>query len=385
MKIGLVSPYDFAYPGGVASHISSLERYFTRMGHEVKVIAPASRPIPDFGDRFIAIGKPYPIPGSDSIIRIPISLRLGPTIKEVLARENFNIIHLHEPLMPMLCSAVLRFSNTVNVGTFHACEGKPGYNVGRPISTWMIRRRVRKLHGRIAVSQPARDFHARHIPGHYEIIPNGIDLERFTTDVSPFEEYRDGKLNILFVGRLEFRKGVNYLLKAYLRIKSEFPDSRLLIVGPGTRLRKRYERWVEQNRLEDVIFIGYVSSDDLLRYYQTADIFCAPATSRESFGIVLLEAMAMGKPIVATNISGYASVATDGEDSLLVPPQNDLEMARALGTLLSDENLRTEMGARGRQKAERYSWEHVAERVLDYYGRVLDGSGGNASAGLNLP
>jgi len=281
--------------------------------------------------------------------------------------------------MPMLCSAVLRFSNTVNVGTFHACEGKPGYNVARPISTWMIRRRVHKLHGRIAVSKPARDFHAKHVPGHYEIIPNGIDLERFTMDVSPFEEYRDGKLNILFVGRLEFRKGVNYLLKAYLRIKSEFPNSRLLIVGPGTRLRKRYERWVEKNRLEDVIFIGYVTSDDLLRYYQTADIFCAPATSRESFGIVLLEAMAMGKPIVATNISGYASVATDGEDSLLVPPQNDRELARALTGLLSDENLRREMGARGRQKAERYSWEHVAQRVLDYYMAVLDGSRGNTS------
>ncbi len=379
MKIGLVSPYDFAYPGGVASHISSLESRFTRMGHEVKVIAPASRPIPDFGDRFIAIGKPYPIPSSDSIIRIPISLRLASSIKETLEREKFDILHLHEPFMPMLCSAVLRFSNTVNVGTFHACQGKPGYNVGRPISTWMIRRRVHKLNGRIAVSKPARDFHARHVPGHYEIIPNGIDLERFTMDVSPFEEYRDGKLNILFVGRLEFRKGVNYLLKAYLRIKSEFPDSRVLIVGPGTRLRKRYERWVEKNRLEDIIFTGYVSSDDLLRYYQTADIFCAPATSRESFGIVLLEAMAMGKPIVATNIEGYASVATDGEDSLLVPPQDDREMAWALGTLLSDENLRGEMGARGRQKAERYSWEHVAQRVLDYYGRVLDGSRGNAS------
>ena len=379
MKIGLVSPYDFAYPGGVASHISSLESRFTRMGHEVKVIAPASRPIPDFGDRFIAIGKPYPIPSSDSIIRIPISLRLASSIKETLEREKFDILHLHEPFMPMLCSAVLRFSNTVNVGTFHACQGKPGYNVGRPISTWMIRRRLHKLNGRIAVSKPARDFHARYVPGHYEIIPNGIDLERFTMDVSPFEEYRDSKLNILFVGRLEFRKGVNYLLKAYLRIKSEFPDSRVLIVGPGTRLRKRYERWVKKNRLEDIIFIGYVSSDDLLRYYQTADIFCAPATSRESFGIVLLEAMAMGKPIVATNIEGYASVATDGEDSLLVPPQNDQEMAWALGTHLSDENLRREMGNRGRQKAERYSWEHVAGRVLDYYGRVLDGSGGNAS------
>jgi len=270
MKIALVSPYDFAHPGGVVNHISELERQLTRMGHEVKVIAPASGPIDSLGDRFIQIGKPYPIPSSDSVIRIPISLRLASSIKETLEREKFDVIHLHEPFMPMLCSAVLRFSNTTNIGTFHACEGKPGYNVGRPISTWMIRRRVHKLNGRIAVSEPARDFHARHVPGHYEIIPNGIDLERFTMDVSPFEEYRDGKLNILFVGRLEFRKGVNYLLKAYL--------------------------------------------------------------------------------------------------------------AQALATLLGDENLRREMGARGMQKAERYSWERVAQRVLGFYDQVLSEYGKEATA-----
>jgi phosphatidylinositol alpha-mannosyltransferase len=384
MKIALVSPYDFAYPGGVASHISSLERCFTRMGHEVKVIAPASKPISDFGDRFIAIGKPYPIPSSDSVIRIPISLRLGPTIKEVLARENFDIIHLHEPFMPMLCSAVLRFSNTTNIGTFHACQGKPGYNVGRPISTWMIRRRLHKLHGRIAVSKPARDFHAAHVPGQYEIIPNGIDLEHFSADVSPIEEYCDGKQNIVFCGRLEFRKGVNYLLKAYLEVKQEIPDSRVLIVGPGTRLRKRYERWVRRHHLEnDVIFIGYVSYDDLVRYYKTADVFCAPATSRESFGIVLLEAMAVGKPIVATNIDGYASVVADGEDGLLVPPCDSPSLARALVTLLNDRALQEQMGAKGKIKARNYSWDHVGQRVMDYYGKVLGESRGEVSGGLN--
>ncbi len=380
MKIALVSPYDFVYPGGVANHISSLERYFTRMGHEVRVIAPASKPVPDFGDRFIAIGKPYPFPSSDSVVRVPISLRLGPAIKKVLARENFDIIHLHEPFMPMLCSAVLRFSNTVNVGTFHACQGKPGYNVGRPISTWMIRRRVRKLHGRIAVSKPARDFHARYVPGHYEIIPNGIDLEHFSVDVPKIEEFCDGKQNILFVGRLEFRKGVNYLLKAYLDVKREIPNSRLIIVGPGTRLRKRYERWVRRHHLEnDVIFAGYVSYEDLVRYYKTADVFCAPAISRESFGIVLLEAMAVGKPIVASNIEGYASVVADGEDGLLVPPCDAPGLARALMTVLGDQALREQMGAKGVLKARDYSWEHVSQRVFDYYVAVLDGSRGNTS------
>ena len=374
MKIALVSPYDFAHPGGVPNHISSLERHLTRMGHEVKVIAPASRAVTTFGDRFIPIGKPHPIPSSGSIIRIPISLHLAPTIKEMLAREKFDVIHLHEPFMPMLCSAVLRLSNTANIGTFHACDGSPGYNMGWPIGRIILNLRRRKLDGKIAVSKPAMNYASKYVPGHYEIIPNGIDLEHFSPDVSPIEEYRDGKLNILFVGRLEFRKGVNYLLKAYLQVKREISNSRLIIVGPGTRLRKRYEKWIRHNALKDVVFVGYATYSDLPRYYKTADVFCAPATSRESFGIILLEAMAIGKPIVATNIDGYASVATHGEEGWLVPPKNSGELAHALISLLKDEKLRQQMGAQGRATAEKYSWERIAQRVLDYYVRVLSES-----------
>ena len=373
MKIALVSPYDFAYPGGVTNHISALERHFTRMGHEVKVIAPASIAVSNFGDRFIPIGKPRPIPSSGSIIRITISLRLASKIKAVLEQEKFDIIHLHEPFMPMLCSAVLRFSNTVNIGTFHACQGRPGYNWGKPISTWMIRRRLHKLHGRIAVSKPAMDYASKYVPGYYNIIPNGINLEHFSSRVSTIDEFCDGKLNILFVGRLEFRKGLNYLLKAYLEVKREIPNSRLIVVGPGNRLRKRYEKWIKRNGLKDVVFVGYASYSDLPRYYKTADIFCAPATSRESFGIVLLEAMAVGKPIVATNIDGYASVVAHGEDGWLVPPKDNRRLAGALISVMNDETLRQQMGSRGRLKAEEYGWEHIAQRVLDYYIQVLDG------------
>ena len=166
MKIALVSPYDFAYPGGVTNHISSLEHHFTRMGHEVKVIAPASKAASSFGDRFIPIGKPRPIPASGSIARITLSLRLASMIKAVLSEEKFDIIHLHEPFMPMLCSAVLRFSNATNIGTFHACDGRPGYKFGRPISTIMLKRRVRKLDGKIAVSKPAMEFAIKYVPGY---------------------------------------------------------------------------------------------------------------------------------------------------------------------------------------------------------------------------
>jgi len=375
MKIALVSPYDFAYPGGVVNHISALERHFTKMGHQVRVIAPASKAVPNFGDRFIPIGKPRPIPASGSIARVTISLRLASRIKEVLAEEKFDIIHLHEPFMPMLCSAVLRFSDTVNIGTFHACHGTflgmSGYNFGRPISRIMLNRRRRKLVGKIAVSQPAMEFASKHIPGYYNIIPNGIDLGQFSPNVPPIERFRDGKINILFVGRLEKRKGLDYLLKAYRHVKEEFPNLRLIVVGPGTRLRKKYERQVRRNGLEDVVFVGYASYDELPRYYKTADIFCSPATGRESFGIVLLEAMAVGKPTVASNIEGYASVITHGVDGLLVPPKDDKELARALLSLMSDESLRGELGAKGMLTAQEYDWEKIARRVFDYYVRVL--------------
>lgn len=371
MKIALVSPYDFAYPSGVNIHVSSLERRFTKMGHDVKIIAPSSGNVSGIGGKFIRIGTPIPIPAGGTICRVTISLRLGPTIKSVLSQENFDIIHLHEPFMPMLCSAVLRFSNTANVATFHAFGGKPGYNFGRPISTIMLRRRLHKLDGKIAVSKAAMEFASKYVPGYYNIIPNGIDLELFSPDVSPISEFCDGKLNILFVGRLEKQKGANYLIRAYKRVRQEVPNSRLIIVGPGTRLRGKYEKEVARSGLKDVIFVGGKPQSELPQYYKTADVFCAPATGLESFGIVLLEAMAVGKPIVATNIEGYNSVLTHGVEGLLVPPKNEEMLARALVSLLTNEPLRQEMGARGRLKAKEYSWEHIVQRVLNYYVRIL--------------
>ena len=371
VKIALISPYDFAYPGGVCIHISCLEQQFIRMGHEVKVIAPASKAISGFGDRFIPIGRPRPIPTSGSIARLTLSLRLSSRIKEVLEREKFDIIHLHEPLMPMLCTSVLRLSQTATVGTFHASNGRPGYNLGRPISKWFLKRWFRKLDGKIAVSKPAMEFANGHFRGYYNIIPNGVDLDHFSPDVAPIEEFKDGKLNILFVGRLEKRKGLKYLLEAYRRIKQGMPNTRLIVVGPGTRLRCKYEKKVARSGLKDVVFIGFAGYEDLPRYYKTADVFCAPATGSESFGIILLEAMALAKPIVASNIEGYASVISDGVDGQLVPPKDSQSLAQALITLLNDESLRQEMGAQGRAKALSYGWDAIARDILDYYHRLL--------------
>jgi len=341
------------------------------MGHEVKVIAPASKAISGFGDRFIPIGSPRPIPSSGSITRITISPWLASGIKPVLERENFDIIHLHEPLMPMLCTTVLRLSKTANVGTFHACHGQPGYDFAKPFGRWILKKWFRKLDGKIAVSKPAREFVRGYFPGYYNIIPNGVDVDHFSPDVSPIGEFSDGKLNILFVGRLEKRKGVKYLLEAFRQVKQEIPDSRLIIVGPGTRLRRRYEKHVMKNGLKDVVFTGLVPYEELPRYYKAADVFCAPATGRESFGIILLEAMAVGKPIVASDIEGYANVVSHGVDGLLVPPADKGSLAQALISLLADGSLRQKMGAKGRAKALEHSWEQIAKKVLNYYVRVL--------------
>jgi phosphatidylinositol alpha-mannosyltransferase len=341
------------------------------MGHEVRVIAPASKAVSGFGDRFIPIGRPRPVPSSGSIARVTLSLWLSSKVKEVLERENFDVIHLHEPLMPMLCTNVLRFSQTANIGTFHASHGRPGYNLAKPFGKWLLKKWFRRIHGKIAVSKPAVDFAHEHFPGYYNIIPNGVDLDRFSPDVAPIEEFCDDKLNILFVGRLEKRKGLQYLLQAFVQVKREIPNCRLIVVGPGTRLRRKYDKLVAKRGLKDVVFTGFVAYDELPRYYKTADVFCAPATGRESFGIILLEAMAVAKPIVASNIEGYASVIDNGVDGLLVPPRDIGTLAQTLISLLKDGSLCQEMGARGRAKALEHSWEHIARDILNYYARVL--------------
>jgi phosphatidyl-myo-inositol alpha-mannosyltransferase len=374
MKIALVSPYDFAYPGGVVRHICNLESQFTRMGHLVKIIAPASKPVDGYGDRFIAIGTPRPIPTSGSIARITISFNLADKVKEVLEREKFDIVHLHEPLVPTLGYTVLRLSRSVNIGTFHAAEARPSYRWTKPLLVSQLYKKwFRKLDGRIAVSPPARDFINHHYPSTYEIIPNGVDINLFTPSIEPVAKFKDGKLNILFLGRLEVRKGLEYLLKAYALFKPDFPDCRLIVVTPSTRLRKKYEKQVAYANLTDVVFVGGVGEKEKSRYYATADIFCAPSTGHESQGVVLLEAMASGKPVVASSISGYASVIDSEAEGLLVPPKQEVPLAQALTRLMRDEGLRRRMGQAGRVKSETYSWERVARQVMDLYMKVMMG------------
>ena len=370
MKIALVCPYDFAHPGGVGIHISCLAENFAQMGHSVRILASSSRPKDELGyDNLAVIGRPISIRSGGSVARMTISPRVSGPIKRILKEENFDLIHIHEPLLPSLPLNVLRFSKTINIGTFHAYHGKHrGYGFWKFfLKRWWFP----KLHGKIAVSRPALEFVSRYFPGEYTIIPNGIDVEHFSNNVAPIEEYCDGKLNILSVGRLERRKGVEHLLEAYHLAKRELPESRLLIVGPAGGLREELERIIYEKGLRDVVFVGYMSYDELARFYKTADIFCAPATGKESFGIVLLEAMAASKPIVAASNEGYSGIVSHGVDGLLVEPGEEVGLANSLLQLAGDKSLREEMGARGKLKAQSYSWERVARQVMDYYEEVM--------------
>jgi phosphatidyl-myo-inositol alpha-mannosyltransferase len=375
MKIALVSPYDFAYPSGVCNHISCLEKQFTRMGHDVKIIAPASKAFYTLGDKFIRVGTPRPIPVSGSIARITLSIRLESQIKEIFEREKFDICHLHEPLMPTLCTTVLRLKHAPMVGTFHASGGKNWYTMFSPIAKWYLDRWFRKLDARICVSQPAYNYINKFFPADFKIIPNGVDTRHFNNGATPLPVFMDGKINILFVGRLEKRKGFDYLLEAYRLVRNEVPECRLIQVGPGVRLRKQYEKRIRQFNIPDVSFNGFIHYDELPAYYKSADIACFPATGWESQGIVLLEAMSTGKPVIASNIDGFTTVLTNGVEGITVPPRNSEKLAEAILKLIRNKKLREEMGEKGKPRAQEYDWDIISRKIMDVYEVALKQAG----------
>ncbi|MFQ6015467.1 MAG: glycosyltransferase family 4 protein [Anaerolineae bacterium] len=371
MKIAQVSPYDFTIAGGVQTHISNLDIHFQRLGHEVRIIAPCSADDQELDEHIINVsGTVWSAPFSGSRARVTPSPRTYRRVKHILARERFDIVHLHEPMTPLLPLAVLRHSKTVNVGTFHA------YRESHAIYKYFNRAFkffMNKLDGRIAVSRAARDTVGRYFPDDYVIIPNGIEVERFGgQDVLPLPRFQDSKLNILFVGRLEKRKGFRYLMQAFPYVQAELPNTRLIVVGDYDKDdKKSYVRYARQHRLRNVRFVGYVQPEMLPRYYRSCHLFCAPSTGFESFGIVLLEAMAAGAPIVASDIAGYREVLEHRKEGLLVEPENERALAEAIIYLLKNPDLGRTMGEQGKVKAACYAWDKIAQRILDYYEELL--------------
>ena len=375
MKVGLVSPYDFASPGGVNDHVRRLAVRLRQLGHEARIFAPSSRADVDFDSAlFYRIGTPIAIPVNDSVARITLSFHLANQVAAIIADEGFDVLHFHEPLMPALPITMLRMSTTANVGTFHAfARSNVGYFYGRPL----LQPYLAHLHRGIAVSEPARAFVQRYFPDFpLRVIPNGVDLNVYRSGLAPIRHLRDENLNVLFVGRLEKRKGLGDLLRAYRAMSMRVPQTRLIIVGDGP-LRGRVESYVARHRLANVVLAGYVPESVKPRYYNSADIFCAPATGAESFGIVLLEALASGVPVVATEVPGYLSVVEPGVDALTVRPRSPVELGAALTVLARDRDLRARLGASGLAKARRYAWREIAARVIDVYrsAREIAGAG----------
>ena len=371
MKVALISPYDYRVPGGVGKHIEALRTQLIRKGHEVRILAPGADDRVE-EDRYgvIRIGRVTPIPANGSVARISIGLPLytglARKVRWVLDAEHFDVLHVHEPLMPTLPLAVLmaRVPNAIKVGTFHAFREKYyGYYYGRPL----LRSIANRLDGRIAVSRAAYEFVSRYFPSTYSLIPNGVDVDRFNERVEPIEQYRDGRPTVLFVGRMEKRKGLAYLIRAYGDLQAEIPNVRILVVGRQGRRGRAYVDYAREHNLHGIEFVGEVSQADLPRYYKSCDVFCAPALSGESFGMVLLEAMAVGKPVVASAIDGYQQVVQDGVQGRLVQPRDSQALARTLVELLSSDEARRSYGERGRVTAMAFSWERVSARLLHFY------------------
>ncbi len=370
MKVCLVSPYDFTHPGGVTEHVRHLADELRRRDHEVTILAPSAhvrdvQSIPGF----VRIGRSVPVRGNGSVARIALSFHLVRRVRSLLDRADFDVVHYHEPLVPGLPITTLRFHRGANVGTFHAMARRNlGYYYGRPF----LLRYFHRLHGLICVSEPAREFISHYFAGDYTIVPNGIDGGCFRPDLPPLPELRgEGAATILFVGRMEQRKGLPILLAAYAQLRRQRAGCRLVIVGDGP-MRWAYERQCEATGVPDVTFLGHVPADVLPRIYASADVFCSPATGRESFGIVLLEAMASGVPVVASAIPGFSQVVDPGGDGLLVPPGKPEAFALALESLIADPGLRRSMGRHGVEKARRYDWRVVVDGILDVYAQARE-------------
>jgi phosphatidyl-myo-inositol alpha-mannosyltransferase len=366
VKVGLVSPYVYPLPGGVTQHVHYLYANLRKRGHDVRILTSSHGLQRASEGDIIRIGKGFSMPVNGSVGTITLSPRFVSQVGDMLEREQFDILHFHEPFVPFLSPIILRLSTSVNIATFHAYGGfSPSYEFGKRVMGGYAQR----LHGRIAVSGAAKHFIDRYFPGEYKVIPNGVDVDRYQRAV-PLARWMDGKRNLLFVGRHEPRKGLIELLKAYRILRKTGCDCRLLVVGQGP-LTREARRYVATRRLSGVEFLGRVSDDEKAQLFKSADVYVSPATGGESFGIVLLEAMAAGTPIVASDIHGYKGVVRRGREALLVEPREPKQIAAAVARLLKDDALHDEMGRNGVARAQEFSWERVAMKVDDFYGIVV--------------
>ncbi len=370
MKICMVSDVYYPYIGGIPEHIFHLSQELRKRGHTVRILTSnfggttveTLKSCPD-EEHIFRIGQALLIRSNKSFARVPIGWRPMNQVKQFFEKEKFDVIHIHGTLAPTLPIIALRQSKAVNLMTLHSDHSKSkGYMIFRPL----LMPYFRKLDGLIAVSTAARDSTMRFFPGKYQVIPNAIDVNLFNPSVEPLPQYVDSRPKILFLGRFEPRKGLKYLLQALPYIKNEIPNILLIIVGAGL-LGYAYKEYIAKEVKENIEFAGLIPNEERPSYYASCDVFCAPSIGYESFGIVLLEAMATSKPIVASDISGYRTILENGKQGYLVPARDYEAMARAIVKIIRNPQIAKTMGEAGRKKALDYSWETITKRVEAYY------------------
>ena len=379
MKIGIVSQSYYPRFGGVTEHVHHSALELRKRGHEVLIITSHFRRGESANGNGVArIGHNLLIPFNGAFVDLAVGLRLEQQMRVLLRTWDFDVLHTHAPLVPTLPLMAVKAASCAQVGTFHTTGGRSRL---LELMKGYLTPLIDKLDARIAVSNTARDYAAAYFPGRYEVIPNGVDVERFHPSVQPFEAWREpGRINLLFVGRLDPRKGVQLLLDAMPEVVERTAGrARLLVVG-DSYLRSKFESSVAAGIREHVRFLGHVPSADLARWYATGDIFVSPASGNESFGIVLLEAMACGRPVVASDIPGYRSVVVPDVNGLMFPPGDRAALARTLAGLVDDPERRQALAIRGRARALEFAWPRVTDRIEAVYREVLARRGAVNSA-----
>jgi phosphatidylinositol alpha-mannosyltransferase len=378
MRIALVSPYSWSFPGGVTRHIDALAREFIAAGHHVRVFAPVDpddrltrrlhrrapdpAPQPDF---VVPLGRTVALPMNGAMSRLSLKPEAVLRLRAELRSGGFDVIHVHEPIAPALGWDACCFdAGAPVVGTFHVYSS--GWLPNAAARAVGARRVFNRLHARIAVSEAARWTGERFFGGTYDVVPNGVDLGAAPSGPKPVNEH----LKIVFVGREEERKGLPVLLSAFAGLRQHVP-AQLEVIGADPEGVEPLLAQVEGG-MNGIETLGRVDDEELWRRLHGADVLCAPSLGGESFGMVLTEAFAAGTPVVASEIAGYRQVVTHGRDGLLVPPGDPLALAEALRSLSVDPARRREMGAAARRRADDFAWPRVAQQVTSVYERAIE-------------
>jgi len=368
MKVGLLSEFYYPWTGGVSEHLRALGSALETRGHQVVVISGGARgPIQVEGPPVRRLGRGIAVPYNGSRSRITVGWRLWGDLARLLTEERLDVLHVHNPLMPTLPLGALAVARCPVVATFHSC-----YDSDRALEFFRqpVSELLRKVAARIAVSAAALRTAARDFPGEYQIIPNGVDLPFFRKALRLRRPTRPhGPWRLLFVGALVPRKGLPLLIECAERLLRLGTDFELVIVGDGPH-GPRMARRVGAGLRSRIRFAGSLPPEQLLAAYAEADVLCAPSLERESFGMVLLEAMAAGVPVVASNIDGYREVVDNGHDGILLPPRDPEVWAKEILALLQDRARRASLIAAGLHTSERYRWDAVAARVEETYCKV---------------